>query len=637
MPSQRYLFAQIIVLWLAVIVLAALTGLISGSSSKPVTFCGSSPFDNATSTTNSSASATSTSSTNSTISINCDFKNHVASIVYQRSSYFQAFHIIVIQAIAACCLASFKPVLLAMEWRRLASRTTIAALQSGMELTQSPGLSSALVHIMTSRSLHVRTFFVVVVAGLSIISPAAVSPIYRSHRGPYPASERIVIGGGVGPDTAPSFDTTGYVPVGVIVGRALLNSGTSAGSRVPWVSFNVSAAPFLQRDTVQDIWSASVTTVVAYNTLDCGPTAPARILPSGGDIVSFNTSEYFSNDIKTITPSIAGKTYGSMGNDPQVTTIYLNSSVTAKPGVVSATTSVVFLAANGTLEGAHQTIASPTTNTRITGMDVLVCTSKTKLVISKCTIAQGNVTKCTAVSDSKLPSGDAATGFVENYIHNPFSVAILLAASPVTAYYSSYQRLPTYDKISQDFIDSDIPPLSYLTFNTTSDPYNLPLIYVQNTLFGQTSQSLVQGLLTKWTAKKTIKFNLWATFGISNVSLLYVILGVAAICAIAATLWSTLLASSRHATTIDAARLVAISRNPNLDATFARYADRKIDIENGVLDSEVSYVWDERLGRHTLVLGNEPDNDSDTEEKRMTPDEPNAGMKGKDLEPLVWQ
>ncbi|KAF9527149.1 hypothetical protein CPB83DRAFT_884483 [Crepidotus variabilis] len=624
MPSQKFLFAQITVLWLAVALLAALTGLIHGSSSKPVGLC-----------------ASLSSPINSTISIDsetCNLTDYVAMVVHQHASYFQALHIIIIQAIAACCLASFKPALLAMEWTRVETRTTLAALQTGMELTQSPGLSTAILHTITSKSISMKNFFVLLVAGLSILSPIAVSPIYRSHTGPYSASADLEVGGGVGPSISSSYDVEGIVPGGVATGRALLNAANSARLQPPLLTFNVSAAPFITRDTIQAIWSATVSTVVAYNTIDCGPTAPNRLVPSGRDIVSFDTSIFFNNAVQGVIPLIAGSTFGYITNDPQVTAVYLNSTASAEPGVVSATTSVVFLAVNGTLEGAQQTITSTLATSRADFVDVLVCTSTTKLVISNCSINQGNVTQCSAVPSSDLPSLPSTFGSVETYITNPPSVAMTLSASPVTAYYSLYGRLPMYNSITPDLIASDTPPLSFLTLQTTGNHYHLPLTYVRNALFGQTAQGLVQGMLTAWTVTKKTHFQLSATFSVSHVPFLYLVLCVATVCAIASTLWSTLPASSRHATKIDAARLVAISRNPNLDATFVRYADRRVEIDDFVQNSEVAFVWDERLGRSALVLGNEADHDWDDGEKEMVPgvSYTQTGMRGKDLEPLVW-
>ncbi|KAF9527068.1 hypothetical protein CPB83DRAFT_895504 [Crepidotus variabilis] len=622
MAQQKIFIAQMLALWLAVGLLAALTGLIFASSSKPVNSCGSSSSAN-----------------NSTIPIidpdNCNLQSDVASLVYQHASFFQSIHIIIVQAIAACCLASFKPALLAMEWTRLESRTTMATLQTGIELTQAPGLATAFFHAVTSKSPSMRTFFVFLVAILSILSPVAVSPIYRSHKGPYPTSADLVVGGGVGPATSASFSIRSAVPDGVVAGRALLNAGTSVKSEAPLITFDVNAAPFLHRDTVQAIWSATVSTVVAYNSIDCGPTAPTRIVPSGGDIVSFDTSSFFSHNYTTVTPSIAGRTFGLMSNDPQITAVYLNSSVSSELGVVSATTSLVFLATNGTLEGAQQTITSTLAKARVDFVNVLVCTSTTKLIKSSCTINQGNVTQCNPIPSSDLPSSASKTGTLETHIHNPNSVAMTLSASPSTAYYTAYEFLPMYAKITPDLIASDIPPFSYLTFEATGDHYYLPLTYIQNALFGQTSQALVQGMVTKWSVTHETEFDLWATFSISHAPLLYLILGLSTICAIASTLWSSLPASSRHATKMDVARLVAISRNPNLDATFLRYADRKVEIQNEVLDSRVRYAWVEQLGRSALVVENELGPPVDAGEKWMNPGAWRTGEQ--DLQPLMWR
>ena len=61
-----------------------------------------------------------------------------------------------------------------------------------------------------------------------------------------------------------------------------------------------------------------------------------------------------------------------------------------------AETSVVFLPANGAIDGAQQTVSSPDPTSLVVSMDVLVCTSTTRLEISMCTNDQGS-TSCAAL------------------------------------------------------------------------------------------------------------------------------------------------------------------------------------------------------------------------------------------------
>ncbi|KAF9527128.1 hypothetical protein CPB83DRAFT_936364 [Crepidotus variabilis] len=630
MPPPRSLVNELLGLWLAMAFLTILTGLLIASSYKPVILCDPSSL-----------------ARNSTITISpdrCTFQSKIASLVYQHGSYFQSIHIIFVQAVAACCLALLKPVLLANEWAKLERSTsyTMATLQAGIELSFSPSLATALLHARASQLVSIPTFFVFLIAGLSILSPVAISPIYRPNKSGFPTSGELVVGGGVGPDTSSSFDLQSIVPSGVVIGRALLGFASSTMLTTPLDTFDVNAAPFLPEDMVQAIWHAKIPTAVAYNTLDCGPSAPNRLVPSEEDIVSLDVQTYFteSEDVKTVTPSIAKQTFGFITNDPQISVVYLNSTVTIEPGTVSATTSVVFMAGNGTLEKAQQRITSHLPKSRIKFLDVLVCTSTTKLVISSCTINQGNITDCSPIPLSDLPSHlKSHTGHLETYVNNPPSVAIILAASPVWAYYTLAGRLPTYDTLNSKHVASNIPPLPFLTAQIDDEQeYNVPLSYIKQGIFGPTSQGLVQGMLAVWTRTNKTEFDIWATFSISHVPLLYLILGVASICSTAVTLWSTLPASSRHATKIDVARLLAISRNPNLDAAFANYADRKVDIERGVLEMKVRYVWVERLGRSVLVLGNEANPCWDDPRETQVDNGPwNAEPKVNYLEPLLFE
>ncbi|KAF9527127.1 hypothetical protein CPB83DRAFT_895556 [Crepidotus variabilis] len=223
---------------------------------------------------------------------------------------------------------------------------------------------------------------------------------------------------------------------------------------------------------------------------------------------------------------------------PQIHAVYLNSNTAIELGAVSATTSVAFLAGNGTLEGAQQRITSRVPNSRTKFLDVLVCTSTTKLVISSRTIIQGNNTHCSPIPPSALPpnASKSPTGSLETYVSNPPSVATILAASPVWAYYTLSDRLPTYATIGLDGIASNIAPLPFLTAQVEDDEYKVPLSCIQQAIFGETSQALVQGMVTAWNRTSETQFELSGTFPISNMPFLYLILGVVTTCAIISTL-----------------------------------------------------------------------------------------------------
>jgi hypothetical protein len=600
-------------LWLAVAGLVILTAVLIISSVNPAIDC------------NSLASPNSTTGTSITVNPGkCSVQMSIASFVYHYRPYFQSTHIVIIHAIATCTLMAFQPALLANQWAKLEAHSsespsahpkmTIKTFQSGIGLSQSPGWVAAFCYMLAIKSVTSHSLFVFVVGILSVLSAYAVSPIYQSHKGPYDVTASLNVGGGVGPSMSPTFSLTDIIGGGVVAGRALINSGTAARSGVPLVSFNFSAAPFLSRDAVQTIWSAEAVTAVAYNTLDCGPSAPKR-LTSSQNIVTLDPASYFAPNqgLYYSSPLYAGQTLGSITNDPQMSAVYLNRTPNVAPGSVTAETSIIFLAANGTLEGAQQRITSPEPTARILFVDVLVCTSTTTLIYSRCTIYQGNVSNCEAVPLASLPSkaSTSATGLLEAFVSNPISTATILSASPVMAYYSATNRLPMYDTISESFISDQIPPLSFLSGSTRNTIYSIPLSYIQNVLFGQTAQGLVQGMITAWPVQSNQTVFLEAPFATSQSYLPYLIMFVAFAFAMAATLASTIPRSSRQATEIDATRLIAISRNPQLDEPFERYSERTVAVSESFLLSKVVYKWVGSLGRRVLVL--EPEKDAHTE------------------------
>ena len=593
MVSRKAWFdLQLAALWLSIVVLSLITS-----------------FALITSSTRSDCASqnNATSAIQTTISV-CTSLENISSFVHERASYIQSLHIIVIQAIAAVSLLIFRPSLYAMLWFALethpppkarGSNLTMKTFQNGVELVCSPGLMSAVVFAANSKTLTLRVFFVLVICILSILSPIAVSPIYRTHQGPHPVTARVVVGGGIGVPISPSFNSADWVAGGVSAGRALINAGTSLGVQLPLATFNLTAAPFLLANTVRAIWNTQVQTVVAYNDLDCGPSAPTRLSDTIGDLVNLGPRYWDQGPNTTIDVKVlfAGQSVGLISNDPQITVAYLNASTSVVPGSRKTETSVVFLAANGTLEGAHLTITSPSSTSRIPSVDVLVCTSTTTLVISDCVIDRGSVTSCQAVDPQNLPAHG-----LDNFINNPKYVSIVLAASPVTAFYNRGERLPMYDPINQDLISSRLPPLSSLTFGNQNISYSIPLEYITDVLFPQTAQGLVQGIASKWQVYSTQPVQLISTFGTSQPALPLVIFILAIICALAATLASTLPKTAKSAEKLDVTRLLAISRNPQLDPSFEEFSDRHVEIHDSVQDIRVGYQYVDQLRRRALVL-----------------------------------
>ena len=136
--------------------------------------------------------------------------------------------------------------------------------------------------------------------------------------------------------------------------------------------------------------------VVPRNSLDCGTSAPMGLSNTQG-IVTVDPTSYFGPIQAmqmSIYPSFAAKMLGTIMNTPQTTVVYLNSTVTIVPGSMEGPASIIFLAANRTVKDAQERIMSPETTSRIEFMDILVCTSTTRLEICPCTIDMGTVASC---------------------------------------------------------------------------------------------------------------------------------------------------------------------------------------------------------------------------------------------------
>ena len=346
--------------------------------------------------------------------------------------------------------------------------------------------------------------FVLLLSVLSIISPLVLSPIYRSHTGSYPQENaNIVVGGSIKVPVSLSLNNDDWQAQGIIAGRALLNAATTMNQQIPHLSFNANTVPFIPWAYIRAIWSADVRTVMAVNSLDCGPSAAFRITGGSQNLLTIVSSDYFadaslaSNAGEWVGTAIIAGQYTSnfLQNDPLLSLGYYNTTIVVSPGSVSADTTVVLIAGNGTLEGAQQTIISPIATSRIVSVDVLACTSTTSLVISDCSIRQGNITNCVAVPASDLPPNalSSDTGGVEKYIAFPIWVATLLTSSPVSSTYSFTERFPMLNPVTPTLLSSGMAPLSYLSIGTPNPFYNVPLNYIKDVLFGQTASALVQG------------------------------------------------------------------------------------------------------------------------------------------------
>jgi hypothetical protein len=312
-----------------------------------------------------------------------------------------------------------------------------------------------------------------------------------------------VVGGSIKVPVSLSLNNNDWQGQGIIAGRALLNAATTMNQQIPHLSFNANTAPFIPWAYIRAIWSANVCTVVAVNSIDCGPSAPSRITGGSQSLLTVASNDYFadasgaSNAGEWIgTVSIAGQYPDNfLQNDPLLSLGYYNTTIVVSPGSVFADTTVVLIAGNRTLEGAQQTIISPIATSRIVSVNVLAYTSTTSLVISDCSIRQGNITNCVAVPVSGLPPNALSSdyGGVEAYITFPIWVATLLASLPVSSTYSFSERFPMLNPVTPTLLTSGIPPLSYLSIGAPNPFYNVPLDYIKNVLFGQTASALVQG------------------------------------------------------------------------------------------------------------------------------------------------
>ena len=132
--------------------------------------------------------------------------------------------------------------------------------------------------------------------------------------------------------------------------------------------------------------------------------------------------------------------------------------------------------------------------------------------------------------------------------------------------------------------------------------YNIPLKYVTDVLFAKTAQGLVQGMASTSATYTNQSVSLIATFGTSNPVLLCVVLALNVVCALSATLASILPRSARQAAPLDVARLLAISRNPELDTVLKPYSNKSVKMDDELLSAGVGYGWDENSNQYMLTI-----------------------------------
>jgi hypothetical protein len=254
----------------------------------------------------------------------------------------------------------------------------MSAFENAFGLVNSPALIPSMLYAKASRSITPHVTFVFVISVLSLLSPIAVSPVYWSHQGAYNVTASVVNGGGVGPTPSPSFNFDDIVPGGIVAGRAYVNAAAIMNSSIFPATFDISVIPFIPQNSIQATWNMQIETITARNSYDCSTSVLMRLSNSSQDIVSIPPFYFGSNQsVQSASPLFANLSLGPIPNDPQVATVYLNSIVTTPSGSVEAQMSIIFLAVDGTFEGAQETITSPDPTSQIKFVDVLVCTLTT--------------------------------------------------------------------------------------------------------------------------------------------------------------------------------------------------------------------------------------------------------------------
>jgi hypothetical protein len=494
-----------------------------------------------------------------------------------------------------------------MVWSALERRTlTLKNFRRNIDLVNSPGLLY-LVNYVEKRppALSFPVIFVVVITILSQLSTFAVSPIYRPHRGPYSTNAIIVNGGGVDSAMLAFFDSFNTpTPKGVIIGKTLVSGMAVANIGVPTSSTYLDLLPFIPLKSIQAIWYGTVNTVVARSSIDCSSSAATDLTNNNiTSLLVLDPSSYFApnGSVRWASPhpSFVGNDLGALGNEPQLVAVYVNGSYVVGSGFVTGNASVIFAAANGTMEGAQLTISSSNPTSRIRSVDLLVCTSTTRLEVSTCTIDFGTVTSCNP-NPQLVSSSNNSMGGVDTFVHRPADVAITLAVAPVIAIPYWYNVVPSYD-VNPDIITARVLPLPYMTKGETRTPYSIPLSYVRDVLFGQTAHFMVQGIVSDVTLQthSQQQITLIATFGTSNVILIYLIMWLAIlICLIVIVAFK----GAGQPSDIDAIRLISISKSAMLTELLSECAELPDLLHNTI-------AYDGEADK--LVTCSEPENDTE--------------------------
>lgn len=540
----------------------------------------------------------------------CSLAELISSMVLENISYFQSFHAIAFQASVTFSLLVFKPVLRAFVWSSLNTEKetklpSLRLLRNRIQLSTSPGLVSGLADSWTSRYLTSTTSLVIFFSILSTIIPIAISPIYREHAGALPGYINIRLGGGVGLNAPPVYRPDEWSPDGLLAGRALVNSATLANTSLSSFSYSPTVLPFLDLTQIPKIASATIETVVAYQSLDCGPSAPLRY-GTPNQLVSIS-SDYWIESVRAANISVGGLPIGLIQNDPRVSALYFNGTTVSSPGWTNSTSSVVLLAANGTIDGAQQRIVAPSeADSRIGHIDVLTCTSTTSLGISACVISNGRFRSCTPLSAEQLAAASLnnAPSIIETQINNPNSTSMFLSVSPVAAYISNCGYLPMYNDINSDLISANVLPLPSLTAQTYNNGYQIPLSYVTNALFSGTNVGLVLGMnspVANWSTIYDQPADLIVIFATSLPELQAILLIIAVGGAMTMTL-GALRVKSHNNVELDLIRLLAISRNSQLDDALIQYADLTKSVPDTFERYKVRYGHVSCIGRRALSL-----------------------------------
>ena len=458
---------------------------------------------------------------------------------------------------------------MAMVWSALVSRTlTLKNFRRNIDLVNSPGLGYLTNYIEKHPPpWSFPVIFVITISILSQLSTFAVSPVYRPHYGPYSTDVVIVNGGGIDSTIPTVFDSyDAATPKGVTIGKTLVSGMALANTGVPTSSTYLDLLPFIPPKSIQAIWYGTVNTVVARSSLDCSSAAATNLTNNNiTNLLVLDPSSYFApnGSVRWASPhpSFVGQDLGALGNEPQLVAVYLNGSYVAGSGFVIGNASVIFVAANGTMEGAQLTINSPNPTSRIRSVDLLVCASTTRLEVSTCTINFGTVTSCNP-NPELVSSSNNSMGGVDAFVQHPGDVAITLAVAPVIAIPYWYNAVPSYD-VNPDIITPRVLPLPYMTTGETRPPYSIPLSYVRDVLFGQTARFMVQGIISDISLQthSQQQITLIATFGTSNPILIYLIMGLAIlICSISIVGFKV----AGQPSNLDAIRLISISKSTKL-------------------------------------------------------------------------